>query len=257
MSKPWLSSPVKENKDKKTKASKPPKFPIFTEASKLITDVYWKNIFEKCGVGKFPARFSFRDGFLYYKQGNRSQSIEIPRIPMDTVSLVINFFQTNSGLMSPDQIQESQRKQMLLAQSYRSPTSWKDLNLKERNLYVTCYIANVIKEMKLNHREQEQFRCMLKGGLAIGCFSNSKNNIVISQSQIVEIKGLYFDYESRRFYIDPSLYPPTNNIKYSTASNPGIEGGYSLEKGWDKYINAISGKKDPVDNDVDSESVID
>lgn len=250
MNRPWLSSPIKEAKsEKKIRAVKPAKFPIFVEASKLVEDPYWKGIFEKCGTGKFPTRFSFREDNIYYKHGTKLQSIEVPRLPSDALYVVMAFFRENSGLMSPNEIQEAQQRQAILAQTYRSPTMWKDLNQKERTLYITEYIKVVIKEMKLSQKEKDQFRRVLRGGLAIGCFSSARNNIIISQSQIIRIDGLYFDNNKRVFVIDQSLYPNTN-VRYKVTPEPETNEGFSFDKAWNRYMDNKKSNEDTNDESV-------
>ena len=78
---PWATTPAKKNIGRKTTTRRRKKkilHPIFGECSKIATDPFWKDKFEKASYGKFPRGFSYNKDYLIYKRGIKNDSVVVP-----------------------------------------------------------------------------------------------------------------------------------------------------------------------------------
>jgi hypothetical protein len=207
----WMNTPVPRapQKPRKTKGGKQVVDPVFEKSLEHIDDPYWQELLSNASKGLFPKRFSYKEGILYYKRGNRLYQAETSNSPYEAASIFMDFLRRYGGLMSErDQaiLQEEQHLRDLaeLAQE-EEETSWADFKKKVRATLIDTYIEDTGTIRGLSSKEKEQLRHVLAVGVALGYFH--KDNITIRGRRIDSIGGLLFNGQNRSFYIDPTLQP--------------------------------------------------
>ena len=218
---------------------------IFSECAEVNKDPYWIERFNEAAVGKFPKKFSFKDGVLSFKKGTKYITMEVPVNPYLASEMCIDFFRNNGGLFS-DMDKQTSLEIRCSSDSEITDLTWTDSNKKTQECMISYYIMDKKPEMSLTPEEVKQLRQTIYFGVSNKYFD--KNNIIIEKNRIIEIRGLFWNSSERIFYIDPQLVPTTTR-SYSrkkdlsqteTHQKDMIPQFYSK---WKKYLESLENAK--------------
>lgn len=204
----WIKEPVitTQHKNKKTRGIKEVKNPCFLEYIEITQDSFWVEKFTNASIGKFPVKFSYRDGVMYYKKGAKVRSLELSNNKYEAAPSCIEFFRVNGGIFSPIDEQNSIALQNARIQSdLTAPLTWGSANKKLQECLISYYVMHMKSSMNLKSNEVEQLRrCIL-----LGIFNKyfGKHNIRIEENHIYSIEGLMWDDEAHIFFIDNRIKP--------------------------------------------------
>jgi len=240
-----LSIRTTESKVKKGKKVVPVLYPIFETCSQLISDVFWVDLLIKSSQGKFKRGFTYKDGYLIYKNKDK---LFLESDPIQVLNQYIYFFRNKAGIMSDnDKKMESKIiEQKMVEQNENQEFTWSDIKCsKIKDIFINEYIEKVSKYYNLNNEEKLQLKCTIYYGVILGSFNSE--NIEIVDRTITSIRGLNYDNDTRTFSIDSHCVPKKNNANKSKrkikGSEPLQEGKYvSLSKKWCQFIKHLEKK---------------
>ena len=181
-------------------------FPIFNECAQYTLDPYWQHIFEECAKGKFPRGCSIdSEGvFMYFKNKNgNTTSFRVKGDPEVLFMELKQQFLDSLGLKSKNDhlvIQEEFNSMCKdLQESYKC--TWDKIKGKKmKDPIVRKYIIKLKEEYELDKAETTQLAQILKLGFLFNWIGN--NQIEYEDQQIINIKSLHFDEETRLFDLD-------------------------------------------------------
>ncbi len=183
-------------KNKKQKTKKKIIYPIFLDYASGTTDPFWIKKFNVWANGKLPKYFNLIDDTLIYKKGNDQYTLTLTN-----VDECISFFRNHGGLFSKkNEIEESSESTTPLESYERIDIVWSKSNKKMQELLIKEYILTLAKSMNLSSKEHSLLLQTVR--LSITSKNFNKNNIVLSNNKIVEIKGLMWDKESKVFKLE-------------------------------------------------------
>lgn len=262
----WMNAPIVNvtTKGKKGKPVKEIVNNIFQECSEITDDPFWKGKFEMAAIGKFPTKFSYHDGSLFYKRGAKTITVDVDNDPQIAANQCIDFFRTNGGIFSPtdEKVSIEAHQNKLLINEQRPPLEWSKINKKIKECLVSYYVKNLTTIMSLSPTESVQLLRTIKGGISYKLFG--KHNIQLTDTKIYIIGGLLWDDEKRKFYIDPTLTPVVSRSTKSKKSSSETAEGGSKDKDrvpqfstkWVKYIDTLDKKIDRTSKRIDKNKSI-
>ena len=92
---PWSKKTPTTSKVKRKRPEKKVVNEIFEECSKITTDPYWISIFKDCARDKFPRGFSYKNGLITHRRGNKINRVTIPNFPTEAYSVAIEYTLNN------------------------------------------------------------------------------------------------------------------------------------------------------------------
>lgn len=231
----WINESTVQTK-KKNQNAPPVVYKVFEECSKVVNDPFWINKFKDAMIGKFPSRFSFRDGVLIYRKGSKNQTLEIPQDIREAAYKCIEFFKINGGIFSP---LDEQKSLELQNQNSKIELKWNS-NKKVQQILLDYYYEQVKSSLNLSYKEVKQLKETVQIGIINKYFN--KNNIYIENNRITNIEGLLWDSENHIFYIDPTI--KSRSTKYKKRSTESVQKDVITEFiiKWRKYIELINNK---------------
>jgi hypothetical protein len=180
-----LSVPVKKNRTVKIKKSDMIKFPEFVPIVELLTDEYWKEIFEKASKGKFPRGFSYENRYIIHKKTGSSALL-----PDDISGLgntLMTFFRHHGKLYS--QLDLSYMNSIAHAESQQDDPEalWKRIYKAKdaRRVFIRNYINKYFSE-HTQYVRNEIFT-QINNGLDAG--SLNIKNFIFDNGEIIQITG--------------------------------------------------------------------
>lgn len=241
------TQPPANVKQRKTRSKKVVVHNIFEKCLEHITDPFWIEKITAASYNKFPRGFGYRDGVLFYKKGNKSQSLEIGnKNYFEAANATIEFMRTNGGIFSTlDKEKSTLMHSNRDAEYEEEELTWANTNKRVHECLISNYVVFMKQQMGLTDNEKEHLRQTVNLGISNKFFT--KDNIHITDKQIYLIDGLLWDDESRRFYIDPDLKPAA--VRTYTRKR---DAGQSLiceketipqfHSKWTKYIQSLHSK---------------
>ena len=208
-SRPWANGTPKKNVGKKTANRRRKKKilnPIFAECFKIATDPFWKDKFEKASYGKFPRGFSYNKGYLIYKRGAKNDSVAIPESPHEAYSVCVFFFHDAAKIYSDQdrkQIKEEEYQLQLLDQLKEK--TWAKTLKRQKEILVEIYVHELKDKYKLSVNATRKLEDLVNVGILFNHFN--KDNIILEDGMIKEIKGLEFNPQTKSFIASEPLKP--------------------------------------------------
>lgn len=251
-SRPWLQTPIRnvETKQRKSKTRVQVINNVFQECAAMISDPFWSSIFQQASIGKFPRKFSYRDRLLIYKRGSKVQTMEVPHTPEEAITACIEFFKKYGGIFSEtdQEIARTEHSLRMEHEETKVSLTWSSATKNVQKILVDSFVDSLRKTCSLNKEEEINLRNRINVGIILGYFN--KDNIVVENNDIVEIKGLLFDDVNRIFDIDPRIVPRISKSTKKKEINPSPEPrDYSRPKQgmtpmikWMKMIDEIDKK---------------
>jgi hypothetical protein len=240
---PWSKKTTTTNsKAKRTRVDKKIQHEIFEECSKITQDPYWTGKLKDCARNKFPRGFSYKNGMLIHRRGNKVTRKLIPNIPAEALSICLSFFKSEGGIMSANDRKTIQKEEenRLLSSINDNELTWKDIKTpKIKELLISEYISELADRMGFDKQEKMELSTTIKSGFMLKYF-NSKN-VNMKDGKISDIDGLVYDKNKNYFYIDTKL---TNKRPGRKVKGLGIEKTYKKPKvsfmsNWEKYLQNI------------------
>lgn len=231
----WINESTVQTK-KKNQNAPPVIYKVFEECSKVVNDPFWINKFKDAMIGKFPSRFSFRDGVLIYRKGSKNQTLEIPQDIREAAYKCIEFFKINGGIFSP---LDEQKSLELQNQNSKIELKWNS-SKKIQQMLLDYYYEQVKSSLNLSYKEVKQLKETVQIGIINKYFN--KNNICIENNRITNIEGLLWDSENHIFYIDPIIKSRSTKYKRRNIESAQKDVITEFIIKWKKYIELINNK---------------
>lgn len=220
--------------------------PLFTQCAAICPDPFWAEKLTNAGNGKFPAKFSFNEGVLVHKKGNKTNSVELSLDPEEAMPAFMEFMRTHAGIFSPGDEQASrelaqQRTNAVLTQP---PLTWADANKKVQEQLLSYFVLDMKAVMQLTNVEMEQLRQTVKVGIANKCLG--AHNIIVNEQRIQQIPGLCWDSKIREFSLDSALEDSVKvtrrTSKKKTATDAVKDTVPQFPVKWSKYLESLEKK---------------
>jgi hypothetical protein len=247
---PWSKKPTAVPKAKKKRTEKKVVHEIFEMCSDLTNDPYWISVFKECSRDKFPRGFSYKNGLLIHRRGNKLKRILIPTLPDEAFSIAVNFFKTSAGLMSNGdrkKLQKEEEEKLLEANSSKE-LLWKDIRTERvKEILISEFVRDLSLKMNYDENKRKELATTIKIGFMLKYFTGK--NIVMEDSKVIDIIGLTYDKENNNFFIDPkySTKKPVRKVKGLGIEPAKKKAKVSFISNWDKYIQSLDKK-----NEIDS-----
>lgn len=173
---------------------------IFLKYSEYAYDEFWEEKIKNIAYGKLPPKFKLSDNKIYYgKIKETSPNLQLDDDYNRTCINIIDFFKSFGGIFSPNDeiiVEEVEPENNV----YEPPLTWSTAKKAVKECLVSEYISRMSKDMFLSYKQKEQLREIVNCGILSKIFG--KDNIIIENNIIYEIKGLYWDEKEKNFYID-------------------------------------------------------
>ena len=239
---PWSKKTVAAPKTKRKRAEKKVVHKIFERCSELTKDHYWIAVFRECARDKFPRGFSYKNGLLIHRRGNKINRVLIPNSPHEASSICLSFFKASAGLMSSNdrkRLQREEEERLLEVMNERELT-WKDIKTeKVKELLISEFVCDLALKMKFDTDQKKKLATTVKSGFMLKYFTSK--NITMEDGKILDITGLLYDKINNRYYIDPKY---TNKRPGRKVKGLGIERvrkkpKVSFMNNWEKYLQNL------------------
>lgn len=236
---PWSKKPTTAAKTTRKRVEKKVVHKIFEKCSELTKDQYWVSIFRECARDKFPRGFSYKNGLITHRRGNKINRVLIPNSPHEASSICLSFFKASAGLMSATdrkRIQKEEEGRLLEIMNERE-LSWKDIKAeKVKELLISEYVTELAHKLEFNIEQKKELLTTVKSGFMLKYFTSK--NITMIDGRISNISGLIYDTGNNRYSIDSKL---TNKRPGRKVKGLGIERVYKKPKvsftaNWEKYL---------------------
>jgi len=239
---PWTKKITVAPKAKRKRAEKKVIHKIFERCSELTKDHYWISIFRECARGKFPRGFSYKNGLLIHRRGNKINRVLISNSPHEAFSICLSFFKLSAGIMSSTdrkRLQKEEEERLLQVLNGREMT-WKDIKAeKVKELLISEFVGDLSQKMKYDKEEKKELSTTVKCGFMLKYFTSK--NITMEDGKIIDISGLLYNKTNDRYYIDPKY---TNKRQGRKVKGLGIERvrkkpKVSFMNNWVKYLQNL------------------
>ena len=245
---PWAKKTVATPAPKRKKVEKKVVHEVFEECSELTKDTYWISIFKECARDKFPRGFSFKNGLMVHRRGNKIKRVIIPNnSPHEAFSIVVSFFKNSGGLMSiidRKKLQKEEEERMLELTTTKD-LQWKDIKTERvKEILISEYISEISLKKGFNKEKKIELSTTVKSGFMLKYFTGK--NITMEDGKVTDITGLIYDKDKNRFYIDPKLTTkrPGRKVKGLGIEPVRKKPKASFISNWDKYLQGLDKAND-------------
>lgn len=200
-------------------------FSELQQASLYAPSDFWKKELNNASHGIFPESFNYFDGTLFYDDGNRSSAIPLSGNAKEASQQFINFCKKHGYDEATQTIAFVVKANESLA------NSWTNARKSIHRLkMMDSFVKNTARKYQLNNDEMQQLRNTITMGLRTRKIN--KDNIVVADYTVVEIRGLSFDQGSRKFAISSQYAKKIKEAKPKPKPKPSLN--YSKE--WLTYL---------------------
>lgn len=239
-----------------TKANNKVVYPIFEEAATHTEgDLFWIKIMEDASRNIFPKMYRYKDGILSFKQKTKLTSKEICQDdPILCLKNMQDFMRGNGLYSVRDNAVKMEEINKLRDEASKVELEWKNIRSKKtKKLLIARYLAYLGKRYDLTRLELSRLINLARIANSVGMIGTP--TIVMENDQIVDIKIICFDPETRDFFLDAEInIPKIVKTKKNTDDVPEDEetiqlikpGGINVSKSrltdWSKFAT-ILGKR--------------
>lgn len=195
-------------KNKKQKTKKKIVYQIFSDMALVVPDIFWVKKFNLWASGKIPKYFTVNNNVISYNKSSTSIDCVLDQDVDTNAKLCIQFFKTYGGIFS--KIDEYEVEKELSSEipsetTEPEPKTWTQCDKKSQELMIKVYTNQLSDSLNLTNKEY----CLLLQTLrlAVSAKNFNKSNIVIDNGKIIDIKGLLWDSNTKKFKLD---YVTTN-----------------------------------------------
>lgn len=189
--------------------------PIFLACMNYTNDPYWISFFQLAANGKFQRGLTFRNNTLTYRRKNKVDKCEISFDPQQAAYQIMNFLHQVAGMNSNAEREYNKRinEESLLSQAGQEANDFSALRKKAKVALITKYVEDISVKMSITLKERLQLLGVIEQGFLLGMLD--LNNVEYSHGSIINITGVLWDPENRKFYIDPNYTGATKITKLS------------------------------------------
>ena len=206
-------APVKRNK----RTDKKVIYPFLAEAMEYEEDPFWVTELDKASRGVFPKGFSYENGYLVHRVKNKINKTRLPTDPQELKNKVIAEFRKNRGMKSElDRIANFNNFEKHRNEYDVGDTPWNKLNPHHREQLVSRYVEKKKKSMKLSKYSVQSLSDLIRTGIFMKWLT--EEDVVIENCNIMEIKNVGYDEETKLFYLTSK-----RNIDKKEASRKVVE----------------------------------
>lgn len=244
---PWSKKKPTTTKTKRKRAEKKVVHRIFEKCSELTKDQYWVSIFRDCARDKFPRGFSYKNGLITHRRGNKINRVLVSNSPHEAFSICLSFFKSSAGLMSASdrkRIQKEEENRLLDIMNERDLT-WRDIKAdKVKELLISEYVAELAHKTEFTRDQKKELLTTVKSGFMLKYFTSK--NITMVDGKISSISGLLYDEKNNRYSIDPKLTKkrPGRKVKGLGIERVHKKPKVSFTSNWEKYLQNLE-KRNP------------
>jgi len=213
---------------------------IFVDFIKNTNDDFWVEKFTNASIGKFPAKFSYSNGILKYKKGNKFFSKELINGDLETKIECLNFFNTH-GIFSTNDIYKSKITEP--DEKQNEVLTWENSSEKVKELLISYYINDMNIVMSLTKLQSKQLIQTIYIGVSFKILT--KSDFIVDNNRIIKINNILWDNINNKFLIDKSIQISSSKCENSKSKNRKIlknnVENYNNSK-WNKYIALLNTK---------------
>ena len=217
----WADSPTTERVacKKRTRVAAPLNIELFEKCKEFTTDSFWIELLEDARTGKFPPKFSYKDGLLQFKNNQKITRQPLSLNPEVACKEFIAFIQDHGGIYSStdQKIAQERRRE----RQTRDTSSWSKLSKKEKAQSVSQFVRSQKELYELDDMEVKQLQYILNYGFIMNYFH--KGSIKVESYVIQQVDGLEFNQEERKYIIDMSQ---VKQFKSNNKSKPKVKPNY-------------------------------
>lgn len=199
---PWLSQTTNEEKKVRSTRNSKVTIPVLREGVKLIKDPFWQTILTQASTGRFPRGLSVRNGIVTYGTGSRARRFEIPDDPLTAAEELVEFIRSTVGIRSQDdQIREqAENTERQNAVKPLDQCKWSEIVRKKmQKQLIQQFVDDKADEYKLNNTQRDQLITIINVAFLLNNINGT--SIVLGEGKIVDIKGLSYDDEKKKFVV--------------------------------------------------------
>lgn len=188
---------------------------IFKACSEKDTSKYWKAIFDNAAVGKFHAGYSFKNNILMCKNGNQVKELSLPDDIDSTIQACKEFFNHNSGLISPTEKEEERKNEKCHKGKNRevNELQWENINKKHKqSAHIRKYVQRISLEKQFTEKESVDFLNFINFHLLLKNLNSS--HFEFKNGEIKSIKNIIYDSKTRLWEIEK-----VSKVKSTTSSS--------------------------------------
>ena len=177
------------------------KYKFFLDCIEAEKDVFWKNIFKECAMGKFPSNISIKEcddgSYKLYLKDKSGNNYKLPindnfRLRQKIKDIFVN----DLKILSDSEINHKKEEIKEITQSLKQKYYiWSKLNNKAKNRLLDIYMNDINHMFKLNVDQScETLKTLL--------YSTHKNeNIILNGDFIIDINNFkYKVIEDKLFF---------------------------------------------------------
>lgn len=211
-----------------------PKYPVFLDCAKLMEDDYWKIMFTDLAYGKPPKGIYITNKTIIVSSTPNHSLFFFNNKDANTLCRELHeFFTVKANICSQkDMINKTYTFNKL---STLLNTTKKDIfkNKDERNIFITKYISKMKQLYNLSTSEYNELSWCIDNSFTLKKIN--ANDIIIQDDNIIKIKNLSFDEQSRKWSINENNNKQINIPKYSNDTPPNY-----MYSNWFKYIKKLT-----------------
>jgi hypothetical protein len=224
---------------------------IFESIRVFNSDPFWDMFLAKASRNKFPKGFDFLNDKLMYSYNMETFYLVVNEVNQQQFDSIKKFV-SEKGIFSDTDRSNQLMNQTLFDEEEEEPVeNWKGLGKIQRNA-IFEYIKILVDKYDLNKEETDHLKNTMRIGIASGFLNDG--NIIVSQSEIVNINNLVWDESKRCFDIDTDnirLKKQKPRTKYDIKDQITSENTntclafvkkYKIEnvsKRWEKFLDSI------------------
>lgn len=242
----WAATPIMDSqkKTRRTRSTAPVSIPIFAECTDRCRDPFWATIFDEASRGKLPARFSYTDGNLIYKNGGKSHVMLIPNNPNEATLMCIEFMYNHENIMSDEDMEKGKMLRYQPDPAAPSGDSWGELSKKLAESVMANFIENEKKTRNLSRKELQQLRQTINFGQCLKYFH--RDTIFMKDFKIIGITGLIWNSVKREYSIDKTIKPKETRSSSRRTTRPSTRATTYGDK-WERVFASITTRPDRPD----------
>lgn len=229
-------------------------YQIFEDIMKNQTDPYWISFFDDCATGKLPRGFKLVNNILYFRFKSKTLEVLVPEEPLEAEVIIKKFIFEYAGIISPKDLNEKREaEENKIISSYGNELNWNNIkNEKEQSILISSFVEKISESFNLTKESSQNLTQIIKLSIFSGYLTSE--NIIFENGNIIEIVGLEYNENDKKFLINEELkknakifkkYIADDNSDNKTIfdDNDNINNKKCLVKQWNKYILELSSKK--------------
>jgi hypothetical protein len=208
-------------------------YPVFFECCELVTDIFWKNIFEDLAYGKTPYGTYINKNFLCCSYKNKEFSYRIERKDPQLIYNEIYDLLTNKlGILSrKEKVKKlvAFHKTESLIKEFRQ--EWSNIRKKNiKDLLIEKYVIDMKKEHCLNIKQCKYLLSILFMAIIFKVITSK--DIDYSDGKIQNIDGI--EFSKKKIILKRDIYTIDLNISPEIFSNRQL-----MSDNWEKYLKDL------------------